>query len=113
MRFRNYVNSRKLSWTIVGFGIILSLVVFWILPEQIPIHINSSGIVDNYSNKIWVFLFPFIQLIIMFFTGRKKVKYCFTHSRTFLNDFQYNWVVSGLCFFILLVEMKILFIVFI
>lgn len=28
MKFKDFVNSRKFSWAIVGLGIILSLVVF-------------------------------------------------------------------------------------
>ncbi len=110
MKFKDFVNSRKFSWTIVGLGIILSLVVFWFLPLKIPMHFSASGIVDDYSSKIQIFLFPLIQLIIMFLTGRKKIKYCLTHSRTFFNDFQYNWIVSGLCFFIFLVEIRIIYI---
>ncbi|HIZ44217.1 MAG TPA: DUF1648 domain-containing protein [Firmicutes bacterium] len=98
MKFRNFVNSRKFSWTIVGLGVIVSLAVFWFLPLKIPMHFNGSGAADDYSNRIQIFLFPFIQLIIMFLTGREKIQYCLTHSRIFLTDFQYNWMVSGLCF---------------
>ena len=69
MKFRNLVNSRKFSWTIVGLGAIVSLAVFWFLPLKIPMHFNGSGAADDYSNRIQIFLFPFIQLIIMFLTG--------------------------------------------
>ena len=110
MKFKDFINDRKLSWTIVGLGILVSLVAFGFLPLKIPMHFNASGIADDYSNKIQIFLFPLIQLMIMFLTGREKIKYCLTHSRTFLNDFQYNWIVSGLCFFIFLVEITIIYI---
>lgn len=110
MKFKDFINNRKLSWTIVGLGILVSLVAFGFLPLKIPMHFNASGIADDYSNKIQIFLFPLIQLMIMFLTGREKIKYCLTHSRTFLNDFQYNWIVSSLCFFIFLVEITIIYI---
>lgn len=108
MKFKDFVNSRKLSWTIVGLGIILSMVVFRLLPLKIPMHFNAGGMADNYSDKIQIFLFPLIQLTIIFLSGREKIKYCLTHSRTFFNDFQYNWIVSGLCFFVFLVEITII-----
>ena len=110
MKFRNFINSRKFPWTIAGIGIVLSLVAFLLLPSQIPMHVNAGGVADDYSSKIQIFLFPFIQFIIMLLSGREKVKYCLTHSRTFLNDSQYNWIVSGLCFFILLAEITIIYI---
>lgn len=110
MKLRNFINSRKLPWTIAGMGIVLSLASFLFLPSQIPMHFNAGGVADDYSSKIQIFLFPFIQLIIMLLSGREKVKYCLTHSRTFLNDSQYNWIVSGLCFFILLAEITIIYI---
>lgn len=109
MKFRNFINSRRLSWTIAGIGIILSLAAFLLLPSKIPMHINASGVIDDYSDKIQIFLFPLLQLLIMYLSGREKVKYCFTHSRTFINDCQYNWIVSGACLFILLAEITILY----
>ena len=75
MKFKDFINNRKLSWTIVGFGILVSLVAFGFLPLKIPMHFNASGIADDYSNKIQIFLFPLVQLMIMFLTGREKIKY--------------------------------------
>lgn len=109
MKFKNFINSRKFSWTVVGLGIILSVAAFVFLPSNIPMHYNANGIADDYSNKIQIFLFPIIQLVIMFLTGMEKVKYCLTHSKTFLDDIRYNWVVSGVCFFIILVEISIIY----
>lgn len=83
---------------------------FLFLPVKIPMHFNASGIADDYSSKIQIFLFPLIQILIMSLTGLKGVKYCLTHSRSFLNDYQYNWIVSGLCLFILLAEITIIYI---
>ena len=75
MKFKDFINDRKLSWTSVGLGILVSLVVFGFLPLKIPMHFNASGIADDYSNKIQIFLFPLVQLMIMFLTGREKIKY--------------------------------------
>lgn len=110
MKFRNFINSRQFSWTITGLGIILSLAAFLLLPSKIPMHFDTAGVADDYSGKLQIFLFPFLQLIIMFLSGRKTVKYCLTHSKTFVNNIQYNWIVSGLCLFMILVEITIIYI---
>lgn len=109
MKFLNFINSRKFSWALVGISIILSAAAFILLPSKIPMHYDTSRIADDYSSKIWIFLFPFIQLIIMFLTGRERIKYCLTHSKTFKNDFQYNWIVSGVCIFLILAEITVIY----
>lgn len=110
MKFKIFINSRRLSRVITGLGIILSLAILCLLPSKIPMHFNAAGMADDYSDKIQIFLFPLLQLVIMFLSGRKKIKYLLTHSRTAFNDIQYNWVISGLCFFLLLIEVGIIYI---
>jgi len=110
MKFKQFVNSRKFSWKIVGMGVLLSIVIFGFLPTLIPMHFNSSGAIDDYSNRIQIFLFPLIQFVIMFLTGRKKIKYVLMHSKMPLMEPQYNWIVSGICFFIILVEIRIIYV---
>ncbi len=112
MKFKDFINSRRLSWVITGAGMILTLIVFFFLPAQIPMHFTASGIADDYSGRIQIFLFPILQLLIMLLTGGKKIKYCLTHSKMFLSDIQYNWIVSGLCLFIILGETLVLSVVF-
>lgn len=109
MKFLNFINSRKFSGALVGLCVILSAAAFILLPPKFPMHYDASGIADDYSSKIWIFLFPFIQLIIMFLTGRERIKYCLTHSKTFINDLQYNWIVSGICFFLILAEITVIY----
>ena len=46
----------------------------------------------------------------MFLTGRKKIKYVLMHSKMPLMEPQYNWIVSGICFFIILVEIRIIYV---
>ena len=108
MKLKQFTGSRKFSWIIVGAGWGLSVIVFWFLPMFIPTHFNANGMIDDYSDKIQIFLFPLIQMAIMFLTGREKIKYILMHSKTFLHEVQYNWIVSGICFFILLGEIRII-----
>ena len=67
-----------------------TLIVFFFLPSSIPIHFNAGGIADSYGDRIQIFLFPLLQLMILLLTGREKLRYWLTHSKTFLNDIQYN-----------------------
>ena len=112
MKFKYFVNSRKFSWTIVGIGFVFTLIVFFFLPSSIPIHFNAGGIADSYGDRIQIFLFPLLQLLILLLTGREKLRYWLTHSKTFLNDIQYNWLVSGLCLLIIFVEFRVLYAAF-
>lgn len=112
MKFRNFMNSRKLPWAIAGLSTIITIIIFPFLPSQIPMHFNVYDIVDDYSNKLQIFLFPLLQFVIVFCTGREKVKYILTHSKRFLSDIQYNWLVSGLCLLLVIAEVKIVSAVF-
>lgn len=40
----------------------VAIMAFPILPEQIPIHFNAQGVVDNYGSPMMVFLFPVLIL---------------------------------------------------
>lgn len=110
MKIGIFISSRKCSWTIVGVGIILSIIAFLFLPSAIPMHFSASGIADDYSSKIQIFLFPLLQLIIMWISGKENLRHCLTHWKTLVNDFQYNLIISGTCLLILLVEIRIIYI---
>ena len=40
------------------------LVILPFLPAQIPIHWNAEGVIDNWCDKLFLFLFPVLQLVI-------------------------------------------------
>lgn len=43
---------------------VLCIFFYTQLPETIPIHFNAAGVVDNYGNKITIFLLPFIGTFV-------------------------------------------------
>ena len=50
---------------IIGIvALILSVIAFPKLPEQIPVHFNAQGIPDNYGSPLTIFLIPAIILLI-------------------------------------------------
>lgn len=83
------VGSRKFTWGICSIGILLAIVSVFFLPQIIPVHF-ANGIADGFGNKMEVFLFPILLFIITLLTGKEKIKYFLTHSKTFLTDVQYN-----------------------
>lgn len=97
------LNSRKLSWSICGIGCLLAIIASFFLPDIIPTHF-TGGVADDFSSKSDIFFYPLLQIIVVFLSGRRKIKDCLTHSKTFFTDIQYNWMVSGLTLFVLLVE---------
>lgn len=106
------INSRKLSWIIFGIGCLVAVISIFFLPNIIPMHF-SGGVADGFSDKIQIFLFPILQLLLMLLSGREKVKYFLTHSKTFLTDVQYNWMIDGVLFIILIAEIYVIYASFI
>ena len=69
----------------------------------------ANGIADDYGRKIQIFLFPILQVLITFLTGREKVKYCLTHSKTFLTDIQFNWMIDGVLLLVMFAEIWVIY----
>ena len=69
----------------------------------------ANGIADDYGRKIQIFLFPILQVLITFLTGREKVKYFLTHSKTFLTDIQFNWMIDGVLLLVMFAEIWIIY----
>ena len=101
-----FISTRKFTWMICGIGCFIALISIFFLPDSIPIHFTNDGIADNYVGKIQIFLFPIIQILIVFLTGREKIKYCLTHSKTPLTDTQYNWIVDGVLLVVIVAEVQ-------
>lgn len=100
--------SRKLTWIICGVGVFLAVVGIFFLPEIIPVHF-AHGMPDDFGSKIEIFLYPVLLLVITFLSGREKIKYFLTHSKSFLTDAQYNLMIDGVLTFIVLVEAYVLY----
>ena len=93
-----FINTRKFTWIICIIGFLLI----------IPVHF-ANGIADDYGRKIQIFLFPILQVLITFLTGREKVKYCLTHSKTFLTDIQFNWMIDGVLLLVMFAEIWVIY----
>ncbi len=100
--------SRKLTWGICGIGILLAIAGVFFLPQTIPVHF-VNGIADDFGNKIEIFLYPILLLIITILTGKEEIKYFLTHSKTFLTDIQYNLMVDGVLGIVLMAEIYVMY----
>ena len=97
-----FINTRKFTWIICIIGFLLALVSIFFLPSIIPVHFANG-------RKIQIFLFPILQVLITFLTGREKVKYCLTHSKTFLTDIQFNWMIDGVLLLVMFAEIWVIY----
>lgn len=79
------------------------------LPSIIPVHFAANGAADDFGGKVQIFLFPILQILIAILTGREKIKYCLTHSKTFFTDVQYNWMIDGVLLFVVFVEIWVIY----
>lgn len=102
------VSGRKLTWIICIIGILLAVISIFFLPEIIPVHF-ANGVADDFGNKIEIFLFPVLLLIIAILSGREKVKYLLTHSKSFLMDIQYNLMIDGVLGIIIIAEIYVIY----
>ena len=96
-----FINTRKFTWIICIIGFLLALVSIFFLPSIIPVHF-ANGIADDYGIKIQI-------LLITFLTGREKVKYYLTHSKTFLTDIQFNWMIDGVLLLVMFAEIWVIY----
>ncbi len=68
-------------WILFALTLLIAVISFGYLPDQIPIHFDAEGNVDNYGGRIYIFLEPFIifAMIILAETVRnidpKKAAY--------------------------------------
>ena len=69
----------------------------------------SNGIADDFGNKVEIFLFPILLLIITLLTGKENIKYFLTHSKTFLTDIQYNLMIDGVLGIVLIAEIYVIY----
>ena len=100
--------NNKIAWIVFAVTLIISCVFFYLLPDQIPIHFDN-GIVDSYAPKIWLFLFPLMQLIFLLFFSLKGVRQSFTVIPKYGNSIiTYYIVVLAFVILFLLSEITII-----
>ena len=69
----------------------------------------ANGVADRFGNKMEIFSFPILLLIITILTGKEKIKYFLTHSKTFLTDIQYNLMIDGVLAIVLIAEIYVIY----
>jgi uncharacterized membrane protein len=52
-------------WIIFALTLIIAAISYAYMPDQIPIHFNVAGEIDNYGGKNFIFLFPGIILFMI------------------------------------------------
>lgn len=104
----NFINTRKFTWLLCGIGCFIALISIFFLPDIIPVHF-SNGVADDYGGKIEIFIFSAFQILVAFLTGRRKIKYFLTHSKTFWTDTQFNWIIDGVILFLIIAEIGIIY----
>ncbi len=52
-------------WVLFAVTLLIGLASYKYLPEQIPIHFDFAGNVDDYGGKIYILLAPFIILLMI------------------------------------------------
>ncbi len=55
------------QWILFLVTFLIALISYSYLPEQIPVHFDIAGNVDRYAGKIYIFLAPFVILIMNVF----------------------------------------------
>ena len=103
-----FISTRKFTWILCGIGCLLALVSVFFLPDVIPVHF-SNGYPDDFGKKLEIFIFPIIELLIVFLTGQEKIKYLLMHSKTFLTDDQYNWRIDVVILFLIFAELQVIY----
>lgn len=51
-------------WILFALTLLIAIVSYSYLPEQIPIHFDAAGNVDNYGGRIYIFLGPLVILVM-------------------------------------------------
>lgn len=52
-------------WILFAVTFLTAAISYGYLPEQIPVHFNAAGEIDNYGGRITVFLAPLVILIMI------------------------------------------------
>ncbi|WP_310603152.1 SdpI family protein [Anaerosporobacter sp.] len=53
------------SWILFGLSLLIAGLFIGSLPDEIPIHFNINGTIDNYGNKFMIFLMPLTMFVML------------------------------------------------
>ncbi len=60
-----FKKENKKIWFLFAVTFLIAIISYRYLPQMIPIHFDVSGNVDNYGNRLFIFLEPFIILLMI------------------------------------------------
>lgn len=104
-----FLNNKK-AWVLCIIGLAAAFISFWFLPEEIPVHFSGGG-ADGFAGRIWIFLFPAIEIFITLLGGLDGFKeWCMKTKPCPLE--QYYMMIFLLTGFLLVVEFIIIFAAF-
>ena len=106
------MNCKKLwrvAWIVACISLIIALCTFPFLPKYIPIHFNG-GTIDGYTNKIWIFNFPLLEILLILISRIELFKYiCMNISKTGRKtEAQYNVIMFCVIVLIAIAEVVII-----
>jgi len=115
--------EKRLDYFTSAFIFVYWLAVFYRynhIPDVIPIHYDIDGSIDNYGNKIFIFISPFLATIIylgLFFGVKKPHKFHYNVTittenaeRQYRNALQMIRVLNlGIVFSFFIIDIPILF----
>lgn len=100
--------NNKILWILVCISILIAVCAFAFLPEVIPVHM-SAGEVDGYADRAWIFLFPFLQILLLALSRLEAFKVWSMHYKSVTKtETQYNAIISGVLLFLAVVEIVII-----
>lgn len=102
------VRNNKILWILVCTSILTAVCAFAFLPEAIPVHM-SAGEVDGYADRAWIFLFPFLQILLLALSRLEAFKVWSMHYKSVTKtETQYNAIIFGVLLFLAVVEVVII-----
>ena len=103
-----FLFNNRLSWGVFIITLFIAAVSLSFLPGQIPIHF-SGGAADSWGGKLWILIFPFIQLVFLLFFRLPEVQKGFTSNPKFGNSLKtYYLFVLAFVVFLFCTELMIL-----
>ena len=67
--YMNIKRISKISWFIflscAILPCVISIFMFFFLPDSIPAHISADGVIDRYASKAEVFIIPIANIVIL------------------------------------------------
>lgn len=98
----------KILWMLVCISILIAVCAFAFLPEAIPVHM-SAGEIDGYADRAWIFLFPFLQILLLVLSRLEAFKVWSMHYKSVTKtETQYNSIIFGVLLFLAVVEIVII-----